>query len=43
MFSKVPYNEYVDVIIGEGIKVVETAGRPPGEFIAAFKKADIKM
>lgn len=36
-----PYHEYVDVIIKSGIKVVETAGNNPGEFVARFKKAGI--
>ena len=38
MFSKVPYDQYVQVIIDEGITIVETAGRPPSEFIHAFKE-----
>ncbi|KAI8978384.1 2-nitropropane dioxygenase [Pilobolus umbonatus] len=36
-----PYKEYAKVIIEEGIKVVETAGNNPGEFIKMFKQADI--
>src|SRR5690606_30759527 len=38
-----PYEQYVKVIIEEGIKVVETAGRSPKEFIAGFKDAGIKI
>jgi len=38
-----PYGEYVKVIIEEGIKVVETAGRSPKEFIPGFKEAGIKI
>lgn len=38
-----PYAEYVKVIIASGIKVVETAGRNPEEFMASFKKAGIKV
>ncbi|TPX33186.1 nitronate monooxygenase [Synchytrium microbalum] len=38
-----PYAKYVDVIIEEGIKVVETAGNNPAEFIKRFKAANIKI
>mmetsp|Transcript_3645 Transcript_3645/g.5657 ORF Transcript_3645/g.5657 Transcript_3645/m.5657 type:complete len:330 (+) Transcript_3645:156-1145(+) len=43
MFSKVDYGAYVDVIIDSGIDIVETAGRPPGDFIAKFKEHNIKI
>lgn len=43
MFSKVNYDAYVDAIIQSGVDVVETAGRPPGEFIVKFKKHGIKI
>jgi NADH:quinone reductase (non-electrogenic) len=43
MFSKVDYGAYVDVIIQSGVDIVETAGRPPGEFIAKFKQHNIKI
>mmetsp|Transcript_35 Transcript_35/g.93 ORF Transcript_35/g.93 Transcript_35/m.93 type:complete len:344 (+) Transcript_35:160-1191(+) len=36
-----PYAEYVQVIIEEGVKVVETAGSNPKPFIQAFKKAGV--
>ncbi|KAF8928803.1 hypothetical protein BGZ47_001420, partial [Haplosporangium gracile] len=36
-----PYAEYGDVIVQEGIKVVETAGNNPGEHIRKFKEAGI--
>ncbi|KAF9204580.1 hypothetical protein BGZ49_005124 [Haplosporangium sp. Z 27] len=36
-----PYAEYADVIVQEGIKVVETAGNNPGEHIKKFKSAGI--
>jgi nitronate monooxygenase len=36
-----PYHEYVDVIIKSGVKVVETAGNNPGEFVSRFKKAGL--
>ncbi|KAF9353477.1 hypothetical protein BGX26_008764 [Mortierella sp. AD094] len=39
--SPPPYAEYGDVIIQEGIKVVETAGNNPGEHIKKFKAAGI--
>ncbi len=42
MFTDVEYDKYVEVIREEKIKVVETAGRPPGEFISAFKEDGIK-
>jgi len=38
-----PYEEYVNVIIKHGIKVVETAGRSPEPFMPAFKAAGIKV
>ena len=43
MFKDIDYKSYVDVVIAEGIKVVETAGRPPSEFIDDLKAADIKI
>ncbi|KAI8068809.1 2-nitropropane dioxygenase [Thamnidium elegans] len=36
-----PYEEYAQVIIDEGIKVVETAGNNPGKYIKMFKEAGI--
>ncbi|SAM07735.1 hypothetical protein [Absidia glauca] len=36
-----PYDEYAQVIIDEGIKVVETAGNNPGKYIKQFKAAGI--
>jgi NAD(P)H-dependent flavin oxidoreductase YrpB (nitropropane dioxygenase family) len=43
MFSSVDYGAYVEAIIASGVDVVETAGRPPGEFIEKFKKQSIKI
>ena len=43
VFKDIDYKSYVDVVIREGIKVVETAGRPPSEFIDDLKAADIKI
>ncbi|KAI9486414.1 MAG: 2-nitropropane dioxygenase [Benjaminiella poitrasii] len=38
-----PYREYANVIIEEGVQVVETAGNNPGEYIKMFKEANIKI
>jgi NAD(P)H-dependent flavin oxidoreductase YrpB (nitropropane dioxygenase family) len=38
-----PYEEYVKTIIESGVKIVETAGRNPQPFMAAFKAAGIKV
>ncbi|WDF74362.1 NAD(P)H-dependent flavin oxidoreductase [Novosphingobium sp. KACC 22771] len=38
-----PYADYVEVIVRSGVKLVETAGRSPAEFIARFKEAGIKI
>lgn len=38
-----PYEEYVTAIIESGVKIVETAGRNPQPFMAAFKAAGIKV
>jgi nitronate monooxygenase len=38
-----PYEEYLDVIIDAGIKVLETAGNSPKEFVAKAKQAGIKI
>jgi len=37
------YDEYAQVILDEGIKIVETAGRSPEKFIALFKKNNVKV
>ena len=39
----VPYAEYRQVIVDNGIPIVETAGANPTEHVAAFKKAGIKV
>lgn len=39
----VPYDEYVEAIAASGLRVVETAGRSPAEFIARFKAAGMKI
>ena len=38
-----PYDEYVEVIVESGVKIVETAGRSPEPFMPAFKAAGIKV
>jgi len=38
-----PYEEYVQAVIESGVKIVETAGRNPQPFMAAFKAAGIKV
>ncbi len=38
-----PYAEFVRVIIDSGIKIVETAGNSPKEFIAQFKAAGVTI
>ncbi len=41
--SEINYDDYVDVIIKSGVKIVETAGRSPEPFMERFKAADIKV
>jgi len=41
--TPVPYDEYVQVIIDEGIKIVETAGRSPEQYMPAFNAAGVKV
>lgn len=41
--NPVPYDEYADVIIGGGIKIVETAGRSPEPYMARFKAGGVKV
>ncbi|MHB9797464.1 NAD(P)H-dependent flavin oxidoreductase [Pseudomonas sp. MT3] len=38
-----PYEQYLDVIIASGVKVLETAGNNPGEFIAKAKAAGMTV
>jgi NAD(P)H-dependent flavin oxidoreductase YrpB (nitropropane dioxygenase family) len=42
-FSKPPYPEYIAAIHEGGVKVVETAGRSPEEYMPALKAAGIKV
>ncbi|MEP5765116.1 MAG: nitronate monooxygenase [Halieaceae bacterium] len=41
--SEINYDDYVDVIIKSGVKIVETAGRSPEPFMERFKQAGIKV
>ncbi|MDB5982111.1 MAG: 2-nitropropane dioxygenase precursor [Pseudomonas sp.] len=38
-----PYEDYLNVIIDSGIKIIETAGSSPKEFIARLKQADVRI
>ena len=38
-----PYAEYLQVIIDSGIRIVETAGNNPKDFIGKLKERDIKV
>jgi NADH:quinone reductase (non-electrogenic) len=38
-----PYAEYMNVIVESGVKIVETAGNNPKDFIARFKENGIKV
>src|SRR5437879_9525575 len=42
-FSAPPYPEYIAAIREGGIKIVETAGRSPEQYMPALKAADIKV
>ncbi len=41
--SPPPYADYIDVIIESGVRIIETAGNSPREYISKFKAADIKI
>ena len=42
-FKEPPYPEYIAAIIEGGVKVVETAGRSPEQYMPALKAAGIKV
>lgn len=42
-FTAPPYPEYIDAIIANGIKAVETAGRNPAEHLPRLKEAGVKI
>lgn len=41
--NPVPYDEYMQVIVDEGIKIVETAGRNPEPYLPLFKDNGVKV
>ena len=41
--TALPYDEYVQVIIDNGIRVVETAGSSPAPYMTAFKSAGVRV
>ncbi|MDA9096060.1 nitronate monooxygenase [Porticoccaceae bacterium] len=41
--SEINYDDYIDVIISSGVKIVETAGRSPEPFMDRLKGAGIKV
>lgn len=40
---QINYDAYIDVIIDSGVKIVETAGNNPEQFMAKLKKNDVKV
>jgi nitronate monooxygenase len=42
-FEAPPYPEYIDAIIQGGVKIVETAGRNPEQYMPALNEAGIKV
>jgi nitronate monooxygenase len=43
MFKQPPYPEYIQAIIDGGVKIVETAGRNPQQYLPQMKEAGIKI
>jgi nitronate monooxygenase len=41
--TEIDYDDYVDVIVRSGVKVVETAGRSPEPFMEVFNAHDVKV
>lgn len=41
--SQINYDDYVDVIVNSGVRIVETAGRSPEPFMERFKEEGIKV
>ena len=39
----VDYDNYIDAILQEGVKIVETAGRSPEQYMGRFKEAGVKV
>jgi nitronate monooxygenase len=42
-FTAPPYPEYIQAIVEGGVRIVETAGRNPEQYMAALKAAGIKV
>lgn len=42
-FREPPYPEYIDAIIQGGVRIVETAGRSPEQYMPALKEGGIKV
>ena len=42
-FDSPPYPEYIDAIVQGGVRVVETAGRSPEQYMPQLKKAGVKV
>jgi nitronate monooxygenase len=42
-FRDIPYDDYVQAIIGGGVEIVETAGRSPEAYVPALKEAGVKI
>ncbi|OWW19433.1 NAD(P)H-dependent flavin oxidoreductase [Noviherbaspirillum denitrificans] len=42
-FSAPPYLEYIAAIVEGGVRIVETAGRSPEEYMPVLKKAGVKV
>jgi nitronate monooxygenase len=42
-FAAPPYPEYINAIVKGGVKIVETAGRNPEQYMPALKEAGIKV
>jgi len=42
-FNKPPYKELIEVTIGNGVRIVETAGRSPEEYMPLLKQHGIKV
>ena len=40
-FRDIPYDDYIQAIIGGGVKIVETAGRSPEAYVPVLKEAGI--
>ncbi len=41
--TEINYDDYVDVIVNSGVKIVETAGRSPEPFMEVFNAHDVKV